>query len=85
MAEGGAGSYLSHSCCMQMFCLCSRTDHLQRKHRALCQSAETEGSGLGPGSSQGELACFYKKHLAVLGAGYLVLHLPWRENRTLSG
>lgn len=81
----GRGRVLSHSCHRQMLCLCSRTDHLYRKPRALCQSAETEGRELGPGSSRGGGGGVgMLLQTAVPGAGYLVHSPPLeREQDTL--
>lgn len=47
----GRGGALSHSWCEQLFRLCSRTDHLQRKHRALCRGrGESRGQAAARGS-----------------------------------
>lgn len=74
MAEGGAGRYPTAAVCR---CSVSAQGQITSsgKHRALRQSAETGERAGAHTAARGMLACFYKMHLAVLGAGYLV-HSP---------
>lgn len=80
--EGGAGCYPTAALADVLSLLKDRSP--PAKAQGTLPSAETEGRERRPGSSQGKLACFYKMHLAVAGAGYLVHSPPLeREQDTL--